>query len=227
MNVYQSMMQAGLLCLLAAGTAYAQADGWNSGYVGVSGGYGSARIGGTDILINNAIGSANSDGAVIGAQAGCDHQFEDWVVGAQLSLGKGFQKGSHRYVNGSGPSNRVTYRVNYLATLTGRVGYLFQPQTLAYLKAGGAMTRTDHNDTDPAPLFAAPYTGNKEVTRSGWLLGVGVERKLDNGLSGFVEFDYMDFGRKDVTIAYSDGVVATYAFKQQMSYLGLGVNYRF
>ncbi len=228
-NRYQ--MISGLLCLLAAGAAqYAQAapaEGWDGCYAGVHGGYGSARISGVDILLNNDIGSATADGGVLGGQAGCDHQSANWVMGAQLSASKGFLSGSHPYNHGSGPSDRVTYKVNYLASLTGRVGYEFQPQMLAYLKAGGAMTRTDHNDSDPAPLAGVPYTGNAEVTRTGWLVGVGLERKIGSDLSGFVEFNYMDFGRKDVTIAYSDGVSVTYSFRQKVSVLGLGVNYRF
>ncbi|BBI98549.1 hypothetical protein FGKAn22_02420 [Ferrigenium kumadai] len=229
MNRHQ--MISGLLCLLAAGVAQcaqaAPADGWDGCYAGVHGGYGSASIGGVDLLVNNAIGSATADGGVIGGQAGCDRQSANWVMGGQLSASKGFLSGSHQYHLGSGPFNRVTYNVDYLASLAGRIGYVFQPQTLAYLKVGGAMTRTNHNDSDPAPLFGVPYTGNKTATRNGWLVGVGLERKIGSDLSGFVEFNYMDFGRQNVTIAYSDGVIATYSFRQKLSYLGLGVNYRY
>lgn len=227
----RAKMHSGLLFLLAVSAAqHAQADpaaGWNGCYAGVNGGYGTARIGGVDTANNNMIGSATADGGVIGGQAGCDHQSANWVVGAQFSAGKGFMSGSHPYSNGSGPSNRVTYHVNYLASITGRVGYVFQPEMLGYLKVGGAMTSTDHNDSDPAPFFGLPYTGNKEVTRSGWLIGVGLERKIGIDLSGFAEFNYMDFGSKNVTIAYSDGVIATYSFSQKVSNLDVGVNYRF
>lgn len=222
-------MISALLCLLATGAAQqAQAaEDWNGCYAGVHAGYGSAHIGGTDILINNAIGSATSDGAEVGGQVGCDRQSENWVMGVQLSAGKGFLSGSHLYNLGTGPSNIVSYKVNYLASLAGRIGYVLQPQTLGYLKIGGAMTRTDHHDSDPAPLFGVPYTGNTVATRNGWLVGLGLERKIGSDLSGFVEFSHMDFGSKNVTIAYSDGVIATYTFRQKMNHLGLGVNYHF
>jgi len=72
-----------------------------------------------------------------------------------------------------------------------------------------------------------PYTGNSKVTRSGWLVGVGLERKIGRNVSAHVEYNYVDFGRKTVTIAYTDGVIVDYSFKQEMSYLGLGVSYRF
>ncbi len=231
MNMNRFQMVSGLLCLLAASAAQnAQADpgaDWNGCYAGVHGGYGTARIGGVDTANNNSIGSATAEGSVIGGQAGCDRQSANWVVGAQFSADKGFMSGSHPYVRGSGPSDRVTYYVNYLASITGRVGYVFQPEMFAYLKAGSAMTRTDHNDSDPTPLAGPSYAGNKEVTRSGWLIGIGLERKIGNDLSAFVEFNHMDFGSKNISIAYSDGVIATYSFTQKVSYLGLGVNYRF
>lgn len=229
--MYKHLTMSALLCLLTAGAAQlaqaAPTDGWDGCHAGIHGGYGAAHIGGVDILVNNAIGSASADGAVIGGQAGCDLQAGNWVMGVQLSAGKGFLSGSHPYNLGSGPSNLVRYKTDYLASLAGRFGYAFQPQTLAYLKVGGAMTGTNHNDSDPAPLFGVPYTGNTTATRNGWLVGFGLERKIGDDLSGFVEFNHMDFGSRNVTIAYTDGVIATYTFRQKMSYLGLGLNYRF
>jgi outer membrane immunogenic protein len=224
-------MISGLFCLLAAGVVQpAHADsveGWNGCYVGANGGYGRALISGIDTVANNAIGSANADGGVIGAQLGCDHQTDNWVFGAQLSADKAYLTGRHLYVNGTGPSNRVTYDINSVFSVTGRIGYLFEPEMLAYFKAGGARTKTNHNDTDPAPTVGVPYTGNTSVVRNGWIVGAGLERKIGKNWSGFVEYNYMSFGRKTVTIAYTDGVIANYSFKQDMSYLGLGVNYRF
>ena len=36
-----------------------------------------------------------------------------------------------------------------------------------------------------------------------------------------------NFGKKTATINYSDGVIASYPFRQRMDFLGVGVNYRF
>lgn len=231
MSTSRTQMISGLLCLLATGIvqqAHADSiDGWNGCYAGVNGGYGQASISGINPSVNNAIGSANAGGGMIGAQVGCDHQMDSWVFGAQLSADKGYLSGSHLYINGTGPLNRVTYDIDSLISVTGRIGYLFQPETLAYLKVGGAMTRTNHNDSDPAPVFGVPYTGRAKVVRNGWVIGAGLERKIGKNLSGYLEYNYIDFGRKIVTIPYTDGVIASYSFKQNLSYLGLGVNYRF
>lgn len=231
MRISMPHVISGLVCLLAAGVVqHAQADsleGWNGCYVGVNAGYGSAPISGIDSNINAAIGSATATGSAFGGQLGCDHQVANWVGGVQLSLDKAHVTGSHQYINGSGPADRVTYDIKSFISITGRIGYMLQSNTLAYLKAGGAWTRTNHDDSDPAPLFGAPYTGNKEVTRNGWLVGVGLEHKIKGNLSSYVEYNYMDFGKQTVTIAYSDGVITNYSFKQKMNCLGLGVNYRF
>ncbi len=220
-----------LLCLLAAGAArqaHAEAPaGWNGCYAGINAGYGWAHISGTDTAIAAPIGSATASGGAFGGQLGCDRQTADWVWGAQLSADWANLSGSHLYLGGSGPADVVTYDINPLISLTGRVGYELRPATLAYLKGGGAWTRTNHDDSDPAPLFGVPYTGNTKVTRSGWLLGIGLERKIGRNVSAYVEYNYADFGRKTVTIAYTDGVIADYSFRQELSYLGLGVNYRF
>lgn len=218
----------GLFCLLATSTVpVAQAEAaeeWSGGYAGINGGYGSARISG--IFFNTSIGSADASGGAIGAQAGYDQQAGAWVFGIQLSADRPFFSGSHLFVNGTGPTNRVTYKVDFLATATGRIGYLLQPETLAYLKAGGAIARTTYTDEDP--LAAPPYTGSARAMRDGWLIGAGLEHKISSNLSGYAEYNYMDFGSKALTISYTGGYPSfAYTFKQELNFFGLGVNYRF
>ncbi len=231
MNIRRIQFISGLACVLAAGTAqYAQADsseGWNGCYAGLNAGYGRAHISGVDTDVSNAIGSAVADGGAIGGQLGCDHTIGNWLLGVQLSADKTHLTGSHQYINGTGPSDRVAYDVRSLLSLTGRVGYQLQSETVAYLKAGGARARTNHNDADLTPLAGIPYSGSANASRNGWLSGVGLERKFGSNWSTYVGYDYMDFGKRAVTIAYTDGTVSNYSFKPHMSYLGLGVNYRF
>lgn len=226
-NHNKSIFLAGLL-LAAAQPALATAgESWAGCYGGVHAGYGWAGIAGHDPLFNVSIGSATAKGGAIGAQLGCDRQDGKVVMGAQLSLAKSDLSGDHRYIAGSGPFDRVTYDVEYLATLSARLGYTLQPATLAYLKAGGAWTRTNHDDSDPAPIFGIPYTGNERLTRWGWLIGLGLEHKVGKNLSAYAEYAHMGFGKKTTTIFYSDGVVAPYSFKQDMDYVMVGLNYQF
>lgn len=220
----------GLAGLMAVLVSPAQADSgepWSGCYGGAHAGYGWADISGRALPFGNNIGSATAKGWAVGGQLGCDRQTGNWVWGAQASLDKADLTGSHQFLNGSGPSNRVAYDLQYLGTLAGRVGYAFEPNTMAYLKAGGAWTKTNHDDSDPSPLIGVPYTGSKEAWRSGWLVGMGVEHRVGKNLSAYVEYQHMDFGAANVTISYSDGVVADYSFNQRLDFLTVGVNYRF
>jgi len=221
---------AGLAGLLAAAAQPAQAgsgEPWAGCYGGAHAGYGWADISGRDTFMGADIGSATARGRAFGGQLGCDRQVGNWVWGAQVSLANADLTGSHVFLDGTGPSDRVSNDIKTLATLTGRIGYTLAPETLAYLKAGGAWTKTNHDDSDPAPLVGAPYTGNKEVGRSGWLVGLGLERRIGKNLSAYVEYQHMDFGGANVTITYSDAAIADYSFNQRMDYQTLGLNYRF
>ncbi len=218
----------GLAAAAAVSPALADSGGpWTGCYGGAHAGYGWADISGRDVAIDADIGSATAKGWALGGQLGCDRQRGNWVWGAQLSLAGADLAGSHPFIDGSGPSNRVRYDVESLATLAGRIGYAFAPETLAYVKAGAAWTRTNHDDSDPAPLSGAPYTGSKKAGRSGWLVGLGLERRIGKNLSSHVEYQHMDFGRANVTIPYSDGAIIDYSFSQRMDLLTLGLNYRF
>ncbi len=203
------------------------ASPWSGCYVGVNVGYGWADISGHQPDINSDIGSATVKGGAFGGQFGCDYQTANWVFGGQLSLNKTNMTGDHLFINGSGPSNVVTYDIKYLGTITGRFGYTFNSNVLAYMKAGGAWTRTRYQDNDPAPLFSIPYTGSEEVSRFGWVAAVGLEYRIAEHFSTCIEYNYMDFGREKATIQYSDGVIVEYSFRQNLQYLSLGVNYRF
>lgn len=230
MRIGRSHVVSCLTCLLAAFNvqpAQAGSSDWSGCHAGINAGYGWAYVSGIEFLRGTEIGSATARGVALGGQLGCDRQSGDLVWGAQLSADKSFMTGDHLYNLGSGPSDRVTYDIESLITITGRIGHVLQSDTLAYLKAGGAWTKTNHDDSDPAPTFGVPYTGNTAAIRNGWLLGLGLERKTGKNLSSYVEYNYMNFGSRTVTIAYSDGVVASYSFKQHMSFLGAGVNYRF
>ncbi len=224
---------ATLLTLTTSAVAAGQpTDPWAGCYAGAHAGYGSANVEGTVLNqlapvvgadLNAPIGSATVKGGALGIQLGCDVQTNDWVMGAQISLDRADMSGDHLYINGSSPANQVNYDIKQIATLTVRTGYLIQAATLVYLKGGAAWTKTDHTDNDPS---VAIY-GHSELTRSGWLLGAGVEHLVQPNVTLFAEYSYMDFGKETTSITYNSGDVWRFSFKQDMSYLGLGVNYRF
>ena len=87
-------------------------------------------------------------------------------------------------------------KVPWIATITGRVGFAFQPNWLAYVKGGGAWFRDNETVTDLGVLEATA-----RVTRSGYVVGGGLEWLLGPKWSIFAEYNYMNFGRRNVTFA--------------------------
>ena len=116
-----------------------------------------------------------------------------------------------------------------MITVTGRVGYLFTPQLLGYVKGGGAWTSADYviNGFGPPAFNSENGFG---VNRSGYTVGAGLEWMFAKGWSVFGEFNYMDFGRKDVNFVAAPGTVGApdvVRTKLEIEQFLVGVNYKF
>jgi len=140
--------------------------------------------------------SASASGALGGVQAGCNYQFAGgWVIGIQ---------GDYDWTNVStsrsglfllnGVAFADSFDVNSIGSVTGRIGYAWY-RFLGYVKGGAAWERDTLTFTFPAAAVSF------SDTRSGWTVGIGGEYAFSNWLTGFVEYDYYDFGTR------SDNVV--------------------
>jgi outer membrane immunogenic protein len=95
-----------------------------------------------------------------GGQVGCNYQFsENWVLGAQEMFDFGDIKSSNnlpdpRLAAAAPFQNTTTHEI---ITATARLGYLFTPQLLGYVKGGGAWTRTS-----TAVFFSIPAVALSE-----------------------------------------------------------------
>ena len=111
-----------------------------------------------------------------------------------------------------------------LASVTGRVGYAWD-RFLGYVKGGGAWERTDYWAT--TIVLGTAYTARE--TRSGWTIRVGGEYAFTNWLSGFVEYNYYDFGSRQ--IAFTPQVAGLgpgfLKIKETMSVVRAGLNLSF
>lgn len=97
-------------------------------------------------------------------------------------------------------------QTNFLATARGRVGYLVTPRILPYIHGGLAVQETE---TRMVPLASfGPMAGlkNKDV-EFGWVIGAGVEAKLDDRVSFFAEYSYMDFGSSTSSFDVGQGTL--------------------
>jgi outer membrane immunogenic protein len=170
-----------------------------------------------------SVGGHDADSWLGGVQGGCDYQFAGgFVVGIQGDYAWTDAKGSN--ANSLFPAITDSTNIKSIATVTGRVGYAWD-RFLGYVKGGGAWERDEYRSYGVfagGRLFTLDISGSE--TRSGWTIGVGGEYAFTNFLSGFIEYNYYDFGTRDVTFSNN---VTTYGIKETKSVVRGGLNFRF
>jgi outer membrane immunogenic protein len=206
---------------------------WTGCYIGANTGYAWADKSLNLTSVNGSPTSLNRDsytanGWAYGAQIGCDYQFNNnWVVGI-----RGMWDGSN--INGrrelpipqffGGETDNV--KIGSFGTVVGKLGYLLNPTLQFYGLAGVAWVRDHYFATSPfvGEFFSA------SPTRTGYDVGVGLSWMFAPHWDAFVEYDYMGFGTKNVTL---DGVGFYSAnrigvdVKQNVNKILVGIDYRF
>jgi outer membrane immunogenic protein len=163
-------------------------------------------------------GGHDADGFLGGVQAGCDYQFAGgFVIGVAADYAWTDANGSHGSPLFFGFTNSTD--VKSLASVTGRIGYAWD-RFLGYVKGGGAWERDDYTYSNGI------IVGSASETRSGWTVGVGGEFAFTNFLSGFVEYNYYDFGTSDLTFVDNIGTFI-YGIDETKSVVKAGINLRF
>ncbi len=118
----------------------------------------------------------------------------------------------------------ITASPSSLASVTGRIGYSWS-RFLGYVRGGAAWERDEYWAT--TIVLGTAYTAR--VTRPGWTIGVGGEYAFTRVLSGFVEYNYYDFGTRQIT--FTPQVVglnpAFVDIKDTTSVVRAGLNVRF
>jgi outer membrane immunogenic protein len=170
-----------------------------------------------DVFFGQSDGSHDADGWLGGVQAGCDYQFAGgWVIGIAGDYAWTDAGGSHASLLFPGFTNHT--EVKSVASVTGRIGYAWD-RFLGYVKGGGAWERDQHHFTDGVEI------GTVSTTRSGWTVGVGGEYTFTNYLTGFVEYNYYDFGTRDLNFVSQFGSFV-YSIDETKSVLKAGLNFR-
>ena len=176
-------------------------------------------------------GSNNGSSVVGGGQIGCDYQFaSNWVVGIQGQAEFGTINSSNAVV--AFPGITAQFKVKNIETLTGRVGYMVTPAVLAYVKGGAAWASASGAAVIPNGLIGE----SANFTMTGYTVGGGLEWMFAPGWSVFGEYNYMDFGTKNVNFPSTGLVVGfgatgaladTNAIKLTTQTVIVGVNYKF
>jgi outer membrane immunogenic protein len=174
--------------------------------------------------VNANYGRENDSGFIGGAQAGCDFMAgKDLVFGVQGMFDFGNINGRHSITDF--PTNSETNNLRSIGTATGRIGYLWTPQFLGYVKGGMAFLR-DRNQllTPGGAVFAS-----SSFTLPGMTVGVGGEWMFSPNWSVFAEWNYMWIEDKSGQyFTPTPGFVGeTLNVKQVAQTALVGVNYKF
>lgn len=222
---------------------------WTGCYVGAHVGYGRGRnhysqTGSTTApppgssgglaTINNgsASGALNTSGGFIGGQVGCNYQFASrWVAGLQGDIAGSNLSGRGpdplAPVLGGATTSTIGVKTDWLASVTGRLGFTFADnRALLYVKGGGAWA---HNKWDLRNTFNVYSPNDVSETRFGPTVGVGLEYRLDPRWTVFGEYNHYSFsGDKLLVSNPGPGLPLSFTSgRQQIQTIKVGVNYLF
>jgi outer membrane immunogenic protein len=188
---------------------------WTGIYVGAHIG---AAFGGDDgfTTTNPGLVGTNRDAAFLGGgQIGADYQFApNWLVGIEGQI-SGLSNSDRTFTD---PVNGLVVRdrSDWLASVTGRLGYTWGPG-LIYAK-GGVAFRDDNG-------LAANFAGVTNRESTGYTVGGGLEYMFAPAWSAKVEYQYYNFDT--TTSAFADPAVTALSYKDDLHTVKVGVNYRF
>jgi outer membrane immunogenic protein len=200
----------------------------------------------------------NSQGVLGGIQTGWDYQIGHLVVGSGISFSSADVRGSRSdtlSVTASSPSSTASLtqtrtwssKIDWLATATARFGYGWDGWLL-YTTGGLAISRNSYTFALSGSSTCVGFclTPNSQGTtletgadtRTGLIVGTGVEWAFWKAWSATAEYNYMNFGSKQVmllgtttSVSNPGGLVTGSNFQtapidRSLQIVKLGVNYR-
>ena len=158
----------------------------------------------------------NLDGALYGGQAGYNWQTGLLVLGVEGSLSGTSVQGSTTCLVLLGCKREI----DWLATVTGRVGYVMG-NSLLYGLAGVAWGDVS---TDVS-LLGTPILRGDE-THVGWVAGFGLEHALSRRVSARIEYAHVDLGSENQALTPVGGgpFAVNDKIEAKMDTIRLGVN---
>jgi outer membrane immunogenic protein len=217
---------------------------WSGIYVGgvVGGAWGthdlsSPSLGIVGTLVGVPVVQTNNPSAFIGGvEIGSRYQFGKLVVGWEGDVTWGDVKNTSTVAFGApllpaGSLTRsLTTNINWTGTGTATVG-IAHNNWLLYGKAGAAVENVSY--TENFSIVGIPVFGGtgSDKNRVGWTVGTGLEWAFWQNWSVKAEYDYLDFGNRNVAINGSVlGVLPLQLGLQDNNHINqfkAGLNYRF
>lgn len=156
----------------------------------------------------------NPNGFIGGAQLGYNYQINYYSLGLELSLAGLSQSNDNNQINKSvalvdfpesyQATFKVSNKINYLAALRARIGFIATPSILIYGTGGLGYADINYkqsitaNETLSAFTYPTVYgSSSHNGGHTGWTLGAGAEWMFMPQWSAKIEYNYYSFGNKN------------------------------
>ena len=210
----------GALPALAADPEPPRSGFYVGGHVGYL--FGNATATFADPIGVETSGGTSPYGAFFGGvQAGYEHYFPSrWMLGLEVDMSfPGAEDLAQVLSYRATTAGTANQQLEYLASLRGRIGYGIGPWT-PFVTGGIAWASTRSSRTDLT-------TGNEDASpsnvRAGYVLGAGVDYKLDSNWSARAEYLYTSLPLNGFVFA----TPARYDSLYDLHRIRLGLNYKF
>ncbi len=116
----------------------------------------------------------------------------------------------------------ITQTINWEGMITAKLGIDVGGNILPYVDAGVAFANITRDATDMDPDFGTDPTSVTN-TQVGWTVGVGLEAQIADHVTGFVSYNYADYGNAD----FNTGGDYTPSVHTTDNIVKAGINYHF
>ncbi|SKA34570.1 outer membrane protein [Consotaella salsifontis] len=206
----------------------ADAFGWTGGYLGVFGGASAADF---KFPVSYSVGAAPADtgsldvdggGLLGGVQIGYDFEYYNYVFGAVADIAaSSIDADVNATVAGIG-SARAKDELKYLGTVRARLGVGFD-RVLPYVHGGFAYGKTEQTLS-----VSGVGSISEDDTKTGWVVGAGVEYAITPHVSFQTEYSYTDLGKDTIYAGELTGG-DNLKISEELDFhtVRAGINYRF
>jgi outer membrane immunogenic protein len=177
----------------------------------------------TDTLTGASLIGSNS-GFIGGGQLGYNWQISNWVLGIEGEFDGTTLDRTGSGVTVGASTIEGSARTDWVAMLTGRVGWTVFDRSLIYVKGGGAWV--ENNATLTNLTTGSSISGSN--TRDGWVVGAGWEWAFAPQWS--VKFEYNHIGLDRFSSSNTllvNGIGDQLTFRRDLDIAKVGINYRF
>jgi outer membrane immunogenic protein len=207
---------------------------WTGVYVGahVGGGIGHVTETPVPFVFGGTIAplptSVDPGGWLAGGQIGANYQVNSLVVGveAQASWANLHASSECAAVTTAAalPAGNCSGKIDALGTAAMRLGWAFD-HLLIYGKGGAAWTNDNYQVLIGAPAGNLLFSSN--ITRWGWMAGIGVEYAFTDNWTAKIEYNYMDLG--NYAVRFNEAILNVFLdsnIRERVNVVKIGVNYR-